>query len=69
MLTEFVAMLAVNGVLAVLFIVITPSGSSTINRGSLFFFLFLLTLLVQMFDTYRPFYVRRLQESNLRAVD
>jgi hypothetical protein len=68
-LTEFAAMLAVNGLLALAFIQIAPSRDSTINRGSLLFFLFLLTLLVLLFDRYRPFYKRRLQESNLQAVD
>ena len=66
---EFGAMMTVNGVLAALFILLEPGGSGSIGRGDLLFFLFLLTLIVLLYDAYRPMYRKRLEESRLRVVD
>jgi hypothetical protein len=66
---QFAAMLVVNGALALAFIIIVPSRNGSLSRGDLLFFLFLLTLMVLMYDAYRPHYRKRLAESNLRVVD
>lgn len=67
--TQFLAMLAINGLIAVLFIGIMPFTSGKLGRGDLLFFLFLLTLMVMLYDMYRPIYRKRLAESDLRVVD
>lgn len=68
-ITQFLAMLTLNGLIAVLFIAVMPFTSGKLGRGDLLFFLFLLTLLVMLYDMYRPIYRKRLAESDLRVVD
>lgn len=67
--TQFAAMLSLNGLIAVLFIGIMPFTNGKLSRGDLLFFLFLITLLVMLYDMYRPMYRLRLAESDLRVVD
>ena len=58
-LTQFIAMAGANIVIAFAFYLILRSGSGSIHLGNTLFFLLLLTLLVTLFDRYRPFYLAR----------
>ncbi len=59
MLGEFVAMAVLNaGATAVVYWLL-PGGERSINLGNTLFFLLLLTLLVVLYDRYRPHYLAR----------
>lgn len=58
-LTQFVAMAAVNFGLVLIFSFILPQFDGSINLGNTLFFVLLLTLIVTMFDRYRPYYDAR----------
>ncbi len=66
---EFLVMLAVNGGLALLFIELARDRGGSIGRGDLLFFLFLVTLIITLYDMYRPYYRRRLEASALATPD
>jgi len=63
-LTQFVVMAAVNFGLVLIYSVILPRFDGSINLGNTLFFVLLLTLLVTMFDRYRPFYDKRVALQN-----
>ncbi len=58
MAIEFVVMVVVNLVLALVARVILP-GDRTLNLNALLFFLLMLTMIVVMYDRYRPRYLAR----------
>jgi hypothetical protein len=58
-LTQFVAMAAVNFGLVLIYSFILPRFDGSINLGNTLFFVLLLTLIVTMFDRYRPYYNAR----------
>jgi hypothetical protein len=55
-LTQFIAMAAVNFGSVLIFSFILPRFDGSINLGNTLFFVLLLTLLVTMFDRFRPYY-------------
>jgi hypothetical protein len=57
---QFIAMAAINGALAVLFAIILPIGDGSIHLGNSLFFLLLVSLLITLYDRYRPYYLWRL---------
>jgi hypothetical protein len=57
---EFVAMSGINIGLALGFYWLLPFGDGDIRIGSTLFFLLLLTLLVVLYDRFRPYYLERL---------
>jgi len=72
LMRQFIAMFLVNAAIAggiILFFSRDNDGGASVNRGNLAFFLFLITILVVLFDAFRPFYRQRLEASQLRAVD
>ena len=58
-LTQFVAMAAVNFGLVLIYNFILPRFDGSINLSNTLFFVLLLTLIVTMFDRYRPYYDAR----------
>jgi hypothetical protein len=58
-LREFLAMALLNAGVVLVVYWILPGGDRSINLGSTLFFLFLLTLLVVLYDRYRPHYLAR----------
>jgi hypothetical protein len=58
-LSEFVAMALLNAGAAAIVYWLLPGGDRSIDLGSTLFFLLLLTLLVVMYDRYRPHYLAR----------
>ncbi|MGB3716575.1 MAG: hypothetical protein WA996_19315 [Candidatus Promineifilaceae bacterium] len=58
-LQQFVAMVFVNFGLVLIYSFLLPAFDGSINVGNTLFFVLLLTLLVTMFDRYRPFYDMR----------
>jgi hypothetical protein len=58
--SEFGAMLVINLGLALLGEALLPGGRE-LHRSALLFFLFLLTLMVTMYDRYRPRYLARFE--------
>jgi len=57
-------MAAVNFGLVLIYSFILPRFDGSINLGNTLFFVLLLTLLVTMFDRYRPFYDKRVALQN-----
>jgi hypothetical protein len=55
-LTQFIAMAAVNFGSVLIFSFVLPRFDGSINLGNTLFFVLLLTLLVTMFDRFRPYY-------------
>ena len=55
-LWEFVAMAVANILIAVLFLILLPTQGGRIDVPATFFFLLLLTLLVTLYDRFRPYY-------------
>ena len=58
-LFAFFAMAAVNILLVVLFALLLPEGDGSIHLGNTLFFLFLVTLIITLYDRYRPYYLWR----------
>ena len=58
-LQQFIAMVAVNFGLVLIYTFLLPEFDGSINLGNTLFFVLLLTLLVTLFDRYRPFYDMR----------
>jgi hypothetical protein len=52
-------MALLNGAAALAFYWLLPVGDGEVHLGNTLFFLFLLTLLVVLYDRYRPHYVAR----------
>jgi len=52
--TEFLSLVAINLGIGVLYILVTPSFGAHVGRAGLLFFTFLLTLIVTLYDRYRP---------------
>jgi hypothetical protein len=61
---QFLAMALVNGGVAVVAWLLLPEGEGKLHLGNALFFLLLLTLLVTLYDRYRPLYVTRLETAN-----
>ena len=59
---QFVAMIALNFGLVLVFAFLLPSLDGGINLGNTLFFVMMLTLLVTLFDRYRPAYLERFSE-------
>jgi hypothetical protein len=65
--TQFLAMAAVNAGIAVAFYYLLRSGSESIKLGSTLFFLLLITLIITLYDRYRPYSLARFgEEQSLR---
>src|SRR5262249_17520071 len=65
--TQFVAMAAINAGIAVAFYYLLRSGSESIKLGSTLFFLLLITLIITLYDRYRPYSLARFgEEQSLR---
>jgi glycerol uptake facilitator-like aquaporin len=60
--TQFVAMAAINAGIAVAFFYLLRSSDDSINLGSTLFFLLLITLIITLYDRYRPFSLARFGE-------
>jgi len=58
-LQQFVAMIVVNFGLVLIYSLLLPAFDGSVNVGNTLFFVLLLTLLVTMFDRYRPVYEAR----------
>ena len=58
---EFIAMAAINVGLTIAFFYLLPLGSGRVPVGTTLFFLLLLTLLVLLYDNYRPYYLKRVE--------
>jgi hypothetical protein len=56
---EFVVMAVINAALVAAALLVLPSGDGSINVGAALFFLLLLTLLVTLYDRFRPYYLAR----------
>jgi ABC-type multidrug transport system permease subunit len=56
---EFIAMGAINLGIAILFDLVTRNGSEGIRLRDLLFLILILTLVVTLYDRYRPIYDRR----------
>jgi hypothetical protein len=63
-LTEFVGMVLVNIGIAVGYILLLSRSDEETNRAALLFFVLLLTLIVTLFDRYRPIRVARFDEQD-----
>jgi len=61
-LTEFVGMVVINVGIAILYLVLLSRSDEDTNRSALVFFVLLLTLVVTLFDRYRPIRVARFDE-------
>jgi MFS family permease len=66
--TEFVVMAGINLVIGLIYVVLLPTFDGEIRWRDLLFFTFLLTLLVTLYDRYRPIYDLRVayEERQLR---
>jgi hypothetical protein len=64
MVREFGAMAVINVGLTILFLLILPVSAGSLHTGSTLFFLLLLTLLVLLYDHFRPYYLKRLELQN-----
>lgn len=53
-LTEFLALAAINLGVAVVYLTVTPSFGAHVGRAGLLFFIGLLTLIITLYDRYRP---------------
>jgi hypothetical protein len=60
--TQFVAMAAINAGIVVAFYYLLRSGDGSIHLGNTLFFLLLITLIVTLYDRYRPFSLARFGE-------
>jgi hypothetical protein len=58
-LQQFVVMVAVNFGLVLIYAFLLPNFDGSINLGNTLFFILLLTLLITLFDRYRPYYDMR----------
>jgi hypothetical protein len=56
---QFVAMAAVNAGVAVAAWLLLPVGDGSIHVGNALFFLLMLTLLITLYDRFRPYHVAR----------
>lgn len=66
--TEFAALAAINFTVASLYIWITPTGDARLSRFAVLFFTLLLTLIVTLYDRYRPVLdARRVEETQRDA--
>lgn len=61
-LVEFLVMAGINAVTAVVFALMLRSGEWQLHVGNLLFFVFLLTLLVTLYDRFRPISITRFGE-------
>jgi hypothetical protein len=59
--TEFGALAAINLVVAIVYVVILPTFDGSVRWQDLLFFVLLLTLIVTLYDRYRPIYDLRLE--------
>jgi hypothetical protein len=59
--TEFGALAAINLVVAIVYVVILPTFNGSARWEDLLFFVLLLTLIVTLYDRYRPIYDLRLE--------
>jgi hypothetical protein len=59
-LRQFMTMAVINLAIVVVFYLVLPLRSGSINLGNTLFFVLLLTLLVVLYDRYRPYYLARL---------
>jgi hypothetical protein len=59
--TEFGALAAINMVVAIVYVVILPTFNGSARWQDLLFFVLLLTLIVTLYDRYRPIYDLRLE--------
>jgi len=66
-LTEFAAMAGINFVVALGLVLLLPSFDGEVEFRSVMFFVLLLTLIVTLYDRYRPFYDRRLAAAEAEA--
>jgi hypothetical protein len=57
-------MALVNGGVAVVAWLLLPDGEGELHLGNALFFLLLLTLLVTLYDRYRPLYVARSEKAD-----
>jgi hypothetical protein len=65
--SEFIAVAAINAGIAVAFYYLLRSGSGSIKLGSTLFFLLLITLIITLYDRYRPYSLARFgAEQSLR---
>lgn len=62
-LQEFVVMAVANSGLILLYGFLAPRVDGSVNLGNTLFFVLMLTLMVTLFDRYRPFYLARLAET------
>ena len=58
-MTEFVGMVVINGGIAVAYVLFLRQSDDPTNRSALVFFVLLLTLILTLFDRYRPLRVAR----------
>ena len=56
---QFIVMLTINTGIALIYLIITTNGESSINFANTTFFLLLLTLIVTLYDRFRPYYEER----------
>jgi hypothetical protein len=68
-LTEFAAMAAINLAAALAFVYIAPSFDSEIQLRGILFFALLITLIVTLYDRYRPFLDRRMAADAARQAE
>ena len=63
-LQQFIVMTIVNFGLVILYSIIIPRFDGSFNLGNTLFFVLLLTLMVTLYDRYRPVYLKRFGLSN-----
>lgn len=65
-MVHFLGVLAVNAGIALLMRYLLPIGEGRLDLGDTLFFLFLLSLMVTLYDRYHPIYDKRRDEAGLR---
>jgi hypothetical protein len=68
MMKSFIGVVLANFLIVLVYAVIVRRGDGQINSGATLFFVFLISIIITLFDRYRPIYLRRVAaESSISA--
>jgi hypothetical protein len=64
---EFIGVAAANLAIVLVYHLIVRRGEGSLQPGATIFFLFLVSIIIALFDRYRPIYLRRLEAERLSS--